>query len=139
MGMIKPALSEYLRENGYTIERVSGADFNIVDGHERYEYQLRLNHAPTQDWMEFPYWTGTGITEDPENRPDEIFGMLVRTVLGVYCNPTFEEWASEYGYDSDSRRIEKAYWEIQTAAEEFIRFIGGPSVLEYVALNYERP
>lgn len=134
----KSQLAEYMREHGLTIERTSGADYNVVDGHERYEYELRLHHAATQDYIEFPYYTGIAITTDPEDTPESILDILVSDAWGIECNPTFEDWAGEYGYDVDSRAAEKNWRGVRDLAEQFVELIGGRSELENLAMNYER-
>ena len=134
----KSKLAEYMDEHGLTIERMSGPDWNVVDGHHRHDYVLRLNHAPTQDFFEFPYFTGIDITTDPEDTPTSIFDMLVSDAWTIECNPTFEDYASEFGIDSDSRAAERDYQESRAQAEQFVQLIGGRGELENLALNYER-
>ena len=134
----KSRLADYMDEHGLTIERMSGPDWNVVDGHGRHEYVLRLNHAATQDFFEFPYWTGVDITTDPEDTATSIFDMLISDAWGVENNPTFEDWASEYDYDTDSRKAEAAYREVRAQADQFTQLIGGRGELENLAMNYER-
>lgn len=52
-------------------------------------------------------------------------------------NGTFEDWASECGYDIDSRRAEKIYETIQRQARELKKFFGA-SDFEKLLYHIER-
>ena len=42
----------------------------------------------------------------------------------LLTNPGFEEWAGEYGYDSDSRKAERIYRAIAQVHHNVIRLLG---------------
>lgn len=54
----------------------------------------------------FDYYTGSGITKSPDY--DSVMACLVRDAEAL--NHTFENWANELGYDTDSRKA-YATWE----------------------------
>ncbi len=46
----------------------------------------------------------------------------------VRHSATYEEWASEYGYDEDSRKGEETYRACQKQTTDFLRVLGGGTV-----------
>lgn len=49
------------------------------------------------------------LTEAEPPTVDEVLWSLVSDASGVRHGQTFDEWAGEYGYDTDSRKAEKAF------------------------------
>ncbi len=54
--------------------------------------------------------------------------------------PSFEDWASEYGYDTDSRKAEKIYRTVKRQSEQLKRTIGVDNYhyLIFDVMNAER-
>lgn len=50
---------------------------------------------------------------------------------------TFEEWASEFGYDTDSRKAEKVYQLCQQQAAALRLFLGHPAFADLTGDNYQ--
>lgn len=56
--------------------------------------------------MTVPFYTGMGSTNDPDAE------MVLECLLSdasVEYNRSFEDWAGDLGYDTDSRKAEKIY------------------------------
>ena len=78
---------------------------------------------------------GYGITGDPK-----LTGVLdcLASDAASYENATsFEDWANEFGYDTDSRKAEKTYRAIKRQAEQLKRTIG-PEAYQDLLWNTER-
>lgn len=70
---------------------------------------------------EFAYFTGCGITDDPE--PEDILSAL--RMDAEFGDRSFEEFCEEFGYDTDSRRAERT-WKTCQRTKERLRSIGEP-------------
>jgi hypothetical protein len=85
-------------------EIVDGPDYSTdADGWEHHAYTLKLTYDGRE--MMSPWRAGLGITDDP-TLADVLESLFLDT--DSYTDD-FEEWASEYGYDTDSRKAE-ATW-----------------------------
>ena len=55
---------------------------------------------------------------------EEVVACLCMDALGYFNVDSFEEWAEEYGYDTDSRQAEKTYKAVANYAHEFKALCG---------------
>jgi hypothetical protein len=55
---------------------------------------------------------------------EDVLECLALDAQGVENARSFEEWASEYGYDADSRRAEKTYRATVAQTKRLKRFLG---------------
>ncbi|MEN6623994.1 MAG: hypothetical protein ABFD50_20915 [Smithella sp.] len=65
---------------------------------------------------------GYGITGEP--KPEDVLNALASDSSGVENARSFEDWASEYGYDTDSRKAEKIYKVCEKQAKKLNSFLG---------------
>ncbi len=89
-----------------TLDIIEGPNYRKdEDGWAHFAYTLKLSHEGR--WIQIPWRQGVGITDEPE-----LAGVL-ETLYGdastVENATTFEEWAEDLGYDSDSRKAEAVY------------------------------
>lgn len=66
------------------------------------------------------YWTGTAITEDPD--AETVLGSLLSDASSA--DQSFEDWAGDYGYDTDSRKAYATYEAVQSQTEDLQHFLG---------------
>ncbi len=123
-------LRNYLEDHGIEIEIEDGphpAVEQMEDGTrwDHYAYEIRLLNADLGTEMVIAWKHGTGITEGPDERPEEVIDCLISDAWGYENSRSFEEWAGEYGYDPDSRKAEQIYRTVKSQSEEFIDFLGG--------------
>lgn len=81
----------------------------------------------------FYFSQGSAHTVDPSI--SDVLDCIVSDARGYDSASSFEDWASEYGYDTDSRKAEKTYRAVKKQAEQLKRMVGA-SVYE-VLLNVE--
>lgn len=55
---------------------------------------------------------------------EEVLDCLVSDASGYENARSFEEWASEYGYDEDSRKAEKIYKAVERGSKKLLKFLG---------------
>ncbi len=65
---------------------------------------------------------GYGIKHEPELAG--VLDCLASDAAGYENAQSFEDWASEYGYDLDSRKAEKIYRTVKRQAEQLKRTLG---------------
>jgi len=68
------------------------------------------------------YSIGSLNTEAPDLA--EVLHSLASDMAGFENARDFEDWASEYGYDSDSRRAERTFRSIETQSNKLKTFLG---------------
>jgi hypothetical protein len=78
----------------------------------------------------FPFWTGTGWTSKP-NTFDAAHCVL-SDASGFENSQGFEDWASDYGYDTDSRDAEDIYRATERVHRNIMRLLGD----DYTTLVY---
>lgn len=136
-------LVDYVRAHDIQIEILSGPDHETEIQHdgtrwEHYAYELELRNGELGTTMTLSWRQGIGITEDPDERPEQILDCIIGDAWGYEQADGFESWAGEYGYDCDSRKAEATYKAVGKTTNDLIDFLGGKPELEKLALHYER-
>ena len=72
-----------------------------------------------------------------EPTADEVLDCLASDASGVDNARGFEDWASEYGYDTDSRKAEKIYKQCGKQAEKLKNLLG-PATYQELLYETER-
>src|SRR5258708_729718 len=81
------------------------------------------------------YSQGPAIAHEP--RLEEVLDSLASDAAGFLNARDFDDWASEYGYDADSRRAEKTFTAVGQQVADLRRLLGQPA-LEELAFKTER-
>jgi hypothetical protein len=79
---------------------------------------------------------GLGLTREPET--ENVLDCLASDASGYENAQSFEDWCSEYGYDTDSRKAEKTFNIIAKQAKQLERFLGSRETYEKLLWNTER-
>ena len=88
-----PAYADGWNHYAFTVHYQNAGAAIVADGYTTPEGSI--------DWRQ-----GTGITDDPE--PAEVLASAARDYADAR-GLTFEDWAGNLGYDTDSRKAEKIY------------------------------
>lgn len=135
-------LVDYILDRDIHVEIHAGpnVETDVHDGHrwEHHAYELVLVNGALGTSMALPWKQGIGITEDPDERPEQVLDCMISDAWGYEQANGFESWAGEYGYDTNSRKAERLYRDVGTNARAFLAFIGGKAELEKLALKHER-
>lgn len=107
--------AEWLREHGvrrtYTVD--NGRKITD-DGWEHFSWTItvanRGANAASAATYQFPYMQGLGYTKPPELT--DLMAALLNDASTIVNSAGFEDWASELGYDSDSRTAERLYGQV---------------------------
>jgi hypothetical protein len=72
--------------------------------------------------LSIPFSQGSAFTEEPT--AEDVLNCLALDAAGLENSPNFDDWASEYGYDADSRRAEKTFKTVERQAAKLMAFLG---------------
>lgn len=83
-------------------------------------------------------WEGFVKEHGKKYRPDlpSVLDCLASDAQSIVCAPLFEEWATECGYDTDSRKAEKT-WKVCTEQRHLLERLLGSDAFEEL-LDTER-
>mgnify|MGYP001769558210 CR=1 FL=1 len=114
-------MKAFVNQNKVKIE-VDYADENKLnpDWKDANHYKVTLKCNGKQLTTYFSQ--GYGITGEP--KPEDVLNALASDSSGVENARSFEDWASEYGYDTDSRKAEKIYNVCVKQSEKLKSFLG---------------
>lgn len=98
------------------------ADFHNGDwGHGATHWMVTLIR-PGNKKLTTEYHMGSAHTGKP--KADQVLWSLVQDAESFHSARNFEEWANEYGYDTDSRKAEQTYKDIEKIANKLHDFLG---------------
>lgn len=107
-------MTEFIDELGITATAEQAPDNPQADddtwGQTARHWLVTLRRQAARDQtrtLEVPFSQGEGWTTDPTAK--DVLECLASDASSVISGETFEEWASEYGYDTDSRRAERTF------------------------------
>jgi hypothetical protein len=103
--------AEWADENPHMADPMPGAS----------HYKCKLKHGRRS--MTVFFSMGSAHTGEPE--PADVLDCLASDASGAENASSFEDWCSEYGYDTDSRKAEKTYRIIERQAEKLKNLLGG--------------
>lgn len=93
---------------------------NMPDHKDANHYKVTLKMGNKQLTTYFSQ--GYGITGEPE--ADRVLECLASDSAGVENARSFEDWAADLGYDTDSRKAEKIFHVCERQAEKLKNFLG---------------
>jgi hypothetical protein len=127
-------IRDFVTQNGITI-KVERADSNknAPDWKDANHYKVTLKMAGKQLTTYFSQ--GYGINGEP--KASSVLDCLASDAAGYENARDFEDWASEYGYDTDSRKAEKMYKVIGKQADKLKLFLG-ENLYDSLLWNTER-
>lgn len=84
------------------------------------QYRVTLKYNGHQ--MTVDYFTGQGWTKEPTWK--DVLGSLVSDYYCYESADSFEDFCQELGYDTDSRRVEKIYKQIEKQSKKLVNLLG---------------
>lgn len=100
-------------------------------------WRVTLTH-PEQGHFTLYFSQGAALVNPPT--VDAVLECLLLDATSVENTRTFEEWAAEYGYDSDSRRAHRiwlATWRQTRLLRAWLGDLYGPAQAAYADLDEE--
>jgi len=113
-------LQEFIRQERITLT------FEIAPKNPNMEDSAQMNHWKVVLWSKWTWMTtyfSKGLLFNGEApNVDEVLDCLASDAQGI--DQPFEDWASDFGYDPDSRKAEKVYKNIQRESEKLKNLLG---------------
>jgi hypothetical protein len=129
-------IAEFVAKHGIALEYKSTFRNPCMDDAPMNHYSVRLKKLNNSDKREMivTYSKGLGLVvkarrswENDKPIPPqvtEVLDNLASDAQGVEDVRSFEEWADNYGYDTDSRKAEEVYKVCLRQAKELQDFLG---------------
>jgi hypothetical protein len=89
-------------------------------GRGAYHYRVTLRRRTPRRSMTVPFSCGSAWTREPDAA--DVLDCLLSDASGA--DQSFEDWASDYGFDTDSRKHERTYRAIARQTAKLRRFLG---------------
>lgn len=132
--------TQFVAQNRIRIEpEMVGENPNMDSANwQAYHYKVVLKfRTKTGKRRQFTTYFSMGIGLSREPQADDILDCLASDATSVENARDFEDWASEFGYDTDSRKAERTYKTIQRQSKRLAQFLGN-ELYEQLLWNTER-
>lgn len=116
-----------------TFEETGQAPDSWPIGTRAYEATVGYTASGHTVTRTFPYYTGPAITRRPKKR--ELLACLA--LDAQMGDQTFEDFAADFGYDTDSRKA-YATWEACRTLLEDLRAVFGTHLEEFMSTEWDR-
>lgn len=117
-------LQQFIDKLGITISnQPTGENPHMEDSGRMDNWKVKLRSKKQGTTMRLYYSKGVGH-HGAEPTADEVLDCLASDTAGIDNSNGFNDWCSEYGYDTDSRRAEKTYRQCERQAERLKKFLG---------------
>ncbi len=118
---MEKSIKEFVKENKITIKNEwvdSNPNMQDFQG-DNWKVTLKANGHQLTTYFSKGYGH-----HGAEPEADEVLDCLASDAAGYDNARDFEDWASDYGYDTDSRKAEKIYNTIAKQAKKLEAFLG---------------
>lgn len=121
----------------FTVKQIDSRPDGLMEGPEgQRHFKCRLarrteivvpgRYLPTmatkKEGFNLYFSQGSAHTKPPT--AEDVLDCLAMDASGYENAQSFEDWASEYGYDTDSRKAEKVYRIVKRQAQQLKRMLG---------------
>lgn len=114
-------MADFVTQNNIKIaSEYADRNPHMPDWNDANHYKCKLTMGRKQ--MTIYFSQGYGVSHEPEAA--DVLNCLADDSAGVSNARSFEEWADEYGYDTDSRKAEKTYNVCVKQAARLLSFLG---------------
>lgn len=117
------SLKEFINENKIRVANCEWVDKNPnnPEWRDANHFKVTLKRKGGKQISTF-FSQGYGCSGEPD--ATSVLNCLALDSSGIENNPSYEDWASEYGYDEDSRQHERIYKSCVTQANKVKRWLG---------------
>ena len=123
----RQSLDDFIAEHGITMTAKRLEEKDTYDrGVTMHAWRCTLNRSVMHNRyrMTVTFRMGEGHNEQPPKVAD-VLDCIASDTSSVENARDFGDWASEYGYDENSRTAERIYRQCRKQAERLRRFLGG--------------
>lgn len=106
------------------------------DGWDSDVWKVTLTRKNPRRALTLTYRMGIGYDGKPPTAAD-VLSSITSDAASIEAARDFEDFASELGYSSDSRKAERIYKACQQQTRKLQRFLGDPDVYELLLWDVE--
>jgi hypothetical protein len=129
-------LKQFVREHRVRMSaELAYANPNMQDmpaGSSHWSCTLRMGRRQ----MTVPFSQGPAISHEPT--VEDVLDCLASDAAGLENSRSFEEWASEYGYDTDSRKAERTYKAVERQSKKLRALVADDATFQALLFETER-
>jgi hypothetical protein len=131
-------IAQFIKANRLTMEAIKvssnpNMDASMMDRSSH--YLCKIFKAGRVTPMNVTFSQGAAHKNKPTL--STVLDCLASDASGVMHGQTFEDWASDYGYDTDSRKAERTYRAVCNQTQELLLLVG-PDGLDELVNEIER-
>lgn len=117
----RESLAAFIERTGITIDvEPTSENPNMADpSWEANHYLCTLHRGDAE--LKVPFSMGVGIDRGPT--VGDVLESLASDASGAENASSFEDWAGEYGYDTDSRKAERTFKAVMGQTDELRDFL----------------
>lgn len=133
------SLQEFIKKHGikFTAQEVTTRPDNLM-GDSAFHFKCRIWRKHTAGFRSHTVYFSKGSGLGPSlPEASEVLDCLASDASRYENAQSFEDWASEYGYDEDSRAAEKIWRQVKRQSEQLKRTLG-TEAYEELLWNTER-
>lgn len=134
-------IRSFIKKYGISItSEWSDENPNMHEWRDANHYKVKLVRQPTKNdphRRQFTTYFSMGYSHTDEPKAEDVLDCLAMDTSSYENARDFEEWAAEFGYDTDSRRAERTYNVIGKQAKQLKRFLS-EELYEELLWNTER-
>lgn len=110
-------------------------NINNPDWKDANHYKVVLKYRKDNGFKQYTTYFSMGYALKGRPTAEDVLNCLSQDVRGLA--DSFEEWADEYGYDSDSRSAEKMYRAINKQAQDIENWLPENAYKQFLTLEEE--
>lgn len=114
----------HIRLTDNDIQFVDRNPYMADDNWQAHHYKITLRATINGKRKQYTTYFSQGYGIDHDPRPEDVLDCLASDASGVDNARNFEDWASEYGYDTDSRKAEIVYRNCERESWKLVKFLG---------------
>lgn len=130
------SLAAFIRKHRIRmVAELTEANPNMTDmprGSNHWKCVLRCGRRS----MTVPFSQGPAICREPT--AEDVLDCMSSDASGYENARSFEEWAGEYGYDTDSRKAERVWNAVERQSKGLRRLLGSDEAYKSLLWNTER-
>lgn len=119
-------LSAFINQHKIKLTSCVRVDRNPhMDAPDMYHYKMLLTRTHQDGGRaQFTSYFSTGFGWGREPTAEDLLDCVSSDAASIENTKSFEEWASELGMDTDSRKAERAYKAVCSQVEKIRQFLG---------------
>ena len=117
------SIAQFISDLGITITSIRTKSNPNMEGGQMDHWKCTMACKSHRTRMTTTYSQGYGWN-GAEPKIEDVLDCLASDAASFQNSQSFEDWAADLGYDTDSRKAEKTYKAIEHSSDRLQRFLG---------------